>query len=136
MKLREIVRWVILLVVGGFFVVAGGGKVADPHAFAASITNYQLVSGWPAFAAALWLPWLEVLAGLGLLIAWSRRDSIYLLLGMLIIFELALASAWARGLDINCGCLGAIDATSVAGAFARNLVLIAGLVYLLKEKNS
>jgi hypothetical protein len=42
------------------------------------------------------------------------------------IFSAVLASAWARGLTIDCGCFGAASGTSVPWAFGRALALFVG----------
>jgi putative oxidoreductase len=114
-----------LLIAGGFFIVAGASKLPDPVAFMDSIENYRLVRGLPAFAAAIYLPILEILAGLALFFRSWRKAGAVLLAGMLLIFEVALASAALRGLDIDCGCLGSGAASGVGFAFVRNLVLLA-----------
>ena len=41
------------------------------------------------------------------------RPAAWLSLGLLVIFTVAQAQAWARGLAIDCGCFGAIDVKRV-----------------------
>jgi hypothetical protein len=54
------------LVVGGFFIVASVHKIAEPPDFAKVIHNYDLVPSPWIHLAALFLPWLELLAGAAL----------------------------------------------------------------------
>ena len=90
-----------------------------------------------AALAALWLPWTEVLWSLGLIMPRLRLAATWLLFGLLCVFQLALLSAYARGLDINCGCLGTIGESGVSMALLRNLGLMAGLAVLaiLEKQN-
>lgn len=126
--MKRHLHWVFLVPVSVFFAVAAMGKIPDPATFARDIVNYRLVPFDVAYLSALWMPWLELFAAIGLLIRASRRDSALILLGLLMVFQVALASAWLRGLDINCGCLGSTAETGVELAFLRNLALIGCLV--------
>ena len=56
--------FILRLIFGALFIWSGIGKLKDPILFAEAIRNYQLI-GDPLIAiAALFLPWLEVIAGL------------------------------------------------------------------------
>ncbi|MBV9998131.1 MAG: DoxX family protein [Verrucomicrobia bacterium] len=135
MHLRQrLVRWgaglseIALAVV---FIFAGAVKAVDPNAFAEQIMRYQLAP-WPvAVVLALWLPFLEVAAGAGLFIPALRTGALAVITALLIAFTAALLSAWYRGLNIDCGCLGpALGPQSVAQALGRDgflLLLLAGV---------
>lgn len=118
------------LIVGGFFVWTGLAKLADLPAFFQSILHYQLVGENLAWPLALYLPWLEVVAGLALLKPAFRLAAGAWIASMLAVFIGALASAAARGLDIDCGCVGA-GGSSVAFALGRNGLLLAALAGVL-----
>ncbi len=122
----KIFRFLLGLVIGGLFIYAGTQKLLDPAAFQIDISNYQLVPFSAAGALAVYLPWLEILSGAALL---GRRPAgAILLLLMTLVFTIAIASAWARGLNINCGCFGGGEtATNYPLALARNFLLLAGL---------
>jgi hypothetical protein len=63
---------------------------------------------WPvAVTLALWLPFLEMVAGAGILIPALRTGALAIITALLITFTAALFSAWWRGLNIDCGCFGA-----------------------------
>ncbi len=53
---------------------------------------------------AITLPWIEVAAGLMLLLGWRTRPASLLVAGMMLVFIAALTIALARGLDMSCGC--------------------------------
>jgi len=97
------------IVVGGLFLYAGALKIADPLGFAQDIDNYRLVPRAIAFFVALILPWVEVLAGAALIAGLFTRTSAGLISLMLVFFILLVAVTMARGLDVDCGCFGALS---------------------------
>ena len=105
-RAKEIVIFLLRCVVGGVFIYAGVLKALDPMQFSADVDNFRLLPYAVSCAVGVYLPWLEILAGGALLIGFWRSGAALLLGGMLVIFFLALCSAWARGLDISCGCFG------------------------------
>ena len=82
----------------------------------------------PVFAenlVAMTLPWIEVVAALALLVGVRARDGAILAGGSLVVFTVAVIAAFARGLDIECGCFGTADASRVGlTKVAENLGLI------------
>ena len=95
------------LIVSATFILAALPKIQDPAAFATSVEGYRVVTGNLTVWIALALPWLELVAGFGLLIPQIRRGSDLVVALLLIAFIILHASAWARGLDISCGCFSA-----------------------------
>jgi putative oxidoreductase len=129
--MRRFAEPVLLALTSLFFLYAGGVKLLDPAAFARDIQAYRLVGEGLSRVAALWLPWLECVAAVLLWPRHWRIASITVLLGMLAAFQVALGSVMARGLDIDCGCLGTGIETGALAAFLRNIVLVAVLCYLV-----
>jgi hypothetical protein len=135
-------RWLL----GALMLWAAVSKLAEPTDFLGSLYAYDLPlpRSWLQLVAVV-LPWLELLCGL-LLIAnvWSET-ALVTVLGLLGIFVLATGQAWARGLEISCGCFNleifGLDSSSrllkfveSAGfAFFRNLILVL-LAFLLLRK--
>lgn len=133
-QITSVLLLLLRVVLAGAFIVAGALKIADPQAFLVDIQNYRMVPYPVAFATALYLPWLEVVLGLALLIPRTAIPSGLLLFGLMTFFTIAIASAWWRGLDISCGCFGK---SAVEGgpqylrAIVRDLLMLAGLGVLL-----
>jgi uncharacterized membrane protein YphA (DoxX/SURF4 family) len=120
------------LVVGGIFVYAAASKVGDPAGFAQAVHNYRLVPLPLLHAFALFLPGLELLAGLGLLLGLAPRGAALICLGMSIMFTFAVGSALARDLDISCGCFHTEGGADVGTSLLiRDLLLLAGCALLL-----
>ena len=107
------VNFVIRLVVGGLFVYAGAEKIFDPVSFAGDIVNYRLLPHTLTNLLAIVLPWVELLAGLMLILGiWVRASALVVaVLGL--VFVVAITQALARGLDIRCGCFGTVEASKV-----------------------
>lgn len=107
------VSFILRLVVGGVFVAAGVLKIWDPTAFAADIGNYRLLPHETINLLAITLPWIEVAAGLLLILGIWKRASALTITVLMIVFLAAIGQALARGLDIRCGCFGTVEARKV-----------------------
>ena len=95
------------LLVATVFVYAGAIKAANPAPFADSIASFKMLPASLSNLLALGLPPFEILAGLLLLVPnrWRRIGAFCILL-MISAFLVALATALARGLKVDCGCFG------------------------------
>jgi uncharacterized membrane protein YphA (DoxX/SURF4 family) len=100
------------VVLGGLFIYAGVVKVGHPLDFAQDIRNYRLVGQSLSFIAAVVLPWLEILAGAFLIAGIWKRGAALVITGLLVFFIVLTLVTMARGLDIDCGCFGALSRKS------------------------
>jgi uncharacterized membrane protein YphA (DoxX/SURF4 family) len=104
------------LVVGVVWLAAGLSKVSDGAASVRAVRAYDLLpeSVVPTIGHAL--PALEIVVGLALVAGALTRAAAVVSSVLLVAFILGIASAWARGLQIECGCFGSggfdADATS------------------------
>lgn len=99
------------LVLAGLYLYAGIDKALHPAEFASQVAAYRLLPASLVTLVAIWMPWLELLAGSCLAFGLLSESSA-LLLGLLsLAFAGGTASAMARGLDIECGCFS----TSASG---------------------
>jgi uncharacterized membrane protein YphA (DoxX/SURF4 family) len=94
------------LVVGGVWVVAGVLKLPDPAGNVRSVRAYQILPESVVPVVGHGLPIVEVLVGACLLLGVLTRLTAVLSAGLLVAFVLGIASVWARGLSIECGCFG------------------------------
>lgn len=126
------------LVLAGLFLYAGVAKAIAPETFAADIANFRLLPLFASGLLAVYLPWLEILAGGALLVGRWRGGAALVLALLSAVFLGALASARIRGLDIACGCFG--EAGSGAGGIStwlllRNLALFALAVVVTRAES-
>ena len=94
----------VQIALGLFFVAAALPKLVDPPSFAHMIYNYRLVPGAFVNLMALVMPWLELLAGLALILGIWTRTSAGLVGAFLLVFLVAISLNLARGNAIDCGC--------------------------------
>ncbi|MCU0663518.1 MAG: DoxX family membrane protein [Myxococcota bacterium] len=92
------------LYLGGVFLFACAHKVLHPQAFALDIATYQILPLELVNLMALILPWVELAAGMMLVIGWRTRAAALLISGMMLVFMIAIALALYKGLDMSCGC--------------------------------
>jgi len=127
----KVCRVLVRITLGSLFVFAGVTKAYDPGAFAIEIQRYNLIPWIPTVLASVYLPWLEILVGLFLVVKRFEKGALLLITCLLLVFTLALASATFRGLGIDCGCFGkAFAATGTTFPLIRNVVLLAFTAFL------
>lgn len=97
------------LAVGGLFIYAGVVKIGDPLAFAQNIMDYKILSRDLSFWLALVLPWIEIFCGLLLAAGIWLRTASLLVSGLLAGFIVLVFVTILRGIDVDCGCFGAIS---------------------------
>lgn len=121
---RRIVIWILAVALAVVLGYAGAAKLRDPAAFAIDIENFQLLPAGPSALLAVYFPWLELLLAAGLLLPRWRASAALLASVLFAVFTLAVGLAWARGLDITCGCFGHGTPTALPWALLRNSVLL------------
>ena len=131
----KIILWLVRLLVGGVFIYAGVLKAWETQDFARDLQHYSIIP-WSdvVILLAVYLPWVELFAGMAVVFRRLYLGGLVAIAFMMLIFTGALTSAWARGLDISCGCFGK-EKESIRTNFpvllARDLALLAGAVVLL-----
>jgi putative oxidoreductase len=126
------IAWVLRVFLGGFYVVAGAVKIPDPGKFAGAVANYRLLPHELINLVAITLPWIEIAAGLLLIIGIWRISSAWLINLMTLMFIAAIAAAVARGLSIECGCFGTVGGRKVGlWAIAEDVALLAGGLWMI-----
>ena len=87
-------------------VVAGWLKVTDITSSVQSVVAYELFSYEVARVVGTALPVVEIAVGVLLAVGLLTRASAAVGGLLMIVFIAGIASAWARGLSIDCGCFG------------------------------
>jgi uncharacterized membrane protein YphA (DoxX/SURF4 family) len=100
----DLLGTVLRLVLGGVLLVAGALKVTNLGQSALAVRAYQLLpydlAGYVGYA----LPVIEIIVGLLLVLGLFTRPSAIGGSLLMLAFVVGIASAWARGLAIDCGC--------------------------------
>lgn len=134
--LTPIATRIARLAVSATFLVAAVPKLQDPSAFASAVAAFRVLPPELSAWVALLLPWLELITAIGLLLPAIRRMSGYIIATLLAAFIALHSSAWARGLDISCGCFGSETAEPTSDyqwLILRNLALLAALLFVIAQ---
>jgi uncharacterized membrane protein YphA (DoxX/SURF4 family) len=116
---------VLRVCLGAAFLYIGGEKLFRMDGFIRDVANYKIVGPpWDA-PIAYAVAWLEVAAGLVLMLGVLTRGALLVLGGLLVVFMAGIGQAWARGLSIACGCFGA---SAEPSNYPLHLALNAGLL--------
>ncbi|MBU1182477.1 MAG: MauE/DoxX family redox-associated membrane protein [Pseudomonadota bacterium] len=135
---RFMTSWLPSLIrigLGMVFVYAGIIKLMDPKDFARIISQYDLLPELFLPVAAIGLPLLELLAGIGLIL--SIRGSLSLVFTLLIFFIAILRYGILKDLNVDCGCFSGEELKGQAGlwdAFYRDLIMTGAAVFLFYLK--
>ena len=131
---RFMTSWLPFLIrigLGMVFVYAGITKLMDPKAFARIISQYDLLPEPFLPIAAIGLPLLELLAGIGVI--FSIRGSLSLVFTLLIFFITILWYGILKDLNVDCGCFSGEELKGQAGlwgAFYRDLIMTGASISL------
>ncbi|MGD8214457.1 DoxX family protein [Aestuariimicrobium sp. Y1814] len=136
--------WVGLLarlVLGGSLFIAGLTKIGNLELSVQSVRAYQLLpydlAKWVGYA----LPPFEIILGLMIMAGFLTRWTSLLGSLLMVAFIIGIASAWARGLTIDCGCFGSggivePEETQYPQDIARDLLFLAAGVWLVVRPRS
>lgn len=92
------------LYIGGLFIYASMYKINYTAEFAETIVSYQMVPYWGVNLMAVFLPWVELIAGI-LLVAGIRVRSSAMIIGFLmLVFTVGIAVNLLKDSPISCGC--------------------------------
>ncbi|MBL1211920.1 MAG: DoxX family membrane protein [Ignavibacteriae bacterium] len=129
---------IIRIILSIVFIISGIEKIANPSEFAQSIENYRLLPIFSINIFAIFLPWLELIAGMLLLFGIKIRENSMLITSLMMLFTTAVIIAIFRNLDIDCGCFGTLAAQKVGfRKVLENSVLICiGFILLFSKVQS
>jgi uncharacterized membrane protein YphA (DoxX/SURF4 family) len=94
------------LVLAGVLGYAGAIKIANPDQAAAAVQAYRIFPAAVGEAIGYAVPVVELALALLLLIGLFTRLAAAATAILMVAFIIGVASAWVRGLSIDCGCFG------------------------------
>jgi uncharacterized membrane protein YphA (DoxX/SURF4 family) len=119
------------------WLAAGASKVGDLAAAGRAVNAYQVMPYDVAKVIGAALPFVELTLGVLLLVGLAVRVAAGISAALLVVFITGIASAWARGLSIDCGCFGsggvlaAGQSPSYAPEIARDAAFLLLAAFLL-----
>jgi uncharacterized membrane protein YphA (DoxX/SURF4 family) len=118
------------LALAGIFLYAGIAKLVDPAPLATTIMRFQLLPLVLVNPLALALPPLEIICACALLAGRWKRQAAFGICAMCTVFLIALVSAAARGIEVDCTCFGAASAAQLWQLIIRDCALLGGATFL------
>ena len=94
------------LVVGCVWILAGGLKLTHVAESIDAVRAYRILSPQVAEWVGTGLPAIELVVGLALVLGVMTRGAAVVSVLLLAVFVVGIASVWARGIRIDCGCFG------------------------------
>lgn len=129
-KFTAVLAWGL----AALFIYAGVTKSMAPWRFADSVASFRLLPPIGVNIVAGTLPVMEALIGLLLVAGFGpmRRAGAIGLIALNVAFTIALGSAIARGIIVDCGCFGAGEPSMAKtwSALLRDIGLLAAAVWL------
>jgi uncharacterized membrane protein YphA (DoxX/SURF4 family) len=123
------------LVTGAVWIWAGAVKLPDPASSVQAVRAYQLLPSSIVPTVGQLLPVIEVVVGAALVLGILTRGAAVVSALLFLLFVIGIASVWARGITIDCGCFGGggfdPDATSkYPWEIARDVALLLLSLYV------
>ena len=113
------------------WLASGWLKLSDLMAAQQAIAAYELFPANVIYPLALALPTVELILGLLLLCGLFLRPVAVISAFIFVLFILGIASAWARGLSIDCGCFGGGGQDPSAGPVKYLIEIARDLFFIL-----
>ncbi|MFL6182823.1 MAG: MauE/DoxX family redox-associated membrane protein [Actinomycetes bacterium] len=97
-----VLRWGL----AGVLFWSGGAKVSEPQQAVMAVQAYKILPVSVGEFVGYALPLFELALAVALLLGVATRISAIVTGALMTAFVIGVASAWARGLSIDCGCFG------------------------------
>lgn len=130
------------IITGGIFLISGLAKISDPVRFILTLREFRLFPEIIIPLTAIYLPWLEFMLGLLVILGVLYRTASLMLACLNFIFMLAISSVIARGIEVDCGCFGLLadilkipDMADIK-AVIRNLLFVGMGIYIFLAKKT
>jgi uncharacterized membrane protein YphA (DoxX/SURF4 family) len=129
-------RWIstaVRVVLGATMLYAGIVKLLEPSEALRAVQAYRILPPAIDDFVAYGLPLLEMAVGALLLLGLATRPAAWITGGLMVVFIAGVASAWIRGLSIDCGCFGGggdVAATGKIGRYTSEILRDVGLLAL------
>jgi len=123
--IEVVFRWIL----GITFIYASYYKILSPTDFAKMVYGYNLFPEVLINLIAIFLPFVELISGLSLLLGIYPRSAALIINGLLLAFIILLTINIIRGHEFDCGCFSAKESGSPKKM--ANLMVIRDVIYLI-----
>jgi uncharacterized membrane protein YphA (DoxX/SURF4 family) len=122
--IEVVFRWIL----GITFIYASYYKILSPTDFAKMVYGYNLFPEVLINLIAIFLPFVELISGLSLLLGIYPRSAALIINGLLLSFIILLTINIIRGHEFDCGCFSAKESGSPK--MMANMMVIRDVIYL------
>lgn len=127
---HEYLALVLRVYIGGLFVYASMYKISYSAEFAETIASYQLVPYWAVNVSAVFLPWLELVCGVLLVVGFRAKSAAVIIGGLLVMFTAAVVINLLRDSPIPCGCFSTVEDPISWWTVLRDMIWVAMVVHI------
>ncbi|MBW2655193.1 MAG: DoxX family membrane protein, partial [Deltaproteobacteria bacterium] len=103
-NIHTVILFLIKLILGITFIYAAYHKIADPARFAKILYGYAIFPGFSINLLAISIPFIELIAGICLILNVLSRSALLLVNTLLLGFILMIGFNLLRGHQFDCGC--------------------------------
>lgn len=131
-----ILLFVIKLTLGVTFIYSSYHKIADPAQFAKILYGYAMFPGASINILAITVPFVELIAGVTLILGMFQRSALLIINGLLLVFILMIGFNLLRGHQFDCGCFAFSNQPHTLSniyLLIRDFLLLASGIFLLKK---
>ena len=108
-------------------------KIQSPFEFAEAVQNYRIFGEGLSRWIAVWIPYLEVLTGLFLIVGIWIDAVVFINASLMLIFLIMVVQAYFRNLDIQCGCYAFDEDSRIKiTKLLENLFFLCGSIWLVR----
>lgn len=127
----DVVSFIARFFMAYIWISAGASKLGGISGVAQSIEAYGIFTQeWAGYLATIIGP-LELVGGILLLLGLALRPASKLSIVVLTLFIIGIIQAWARGLQLDCGCFGQVDPATVSNfGLEYTKVIIRDLIFI------
>lgn len=127
--------WAIRVLIGAVFVVSGFTKIVDPWGFIFKIEDYLAAMGQDplrsiSMVGSMGIASFELIAGLLLATGCFKRVAPWLMTALMAVMLPLTLWTWVADPVADCGCFGEAFILSNMATFWKNVLIMAGLIYL------
>lgn len=127
---HEYVALALRVYLGGLFIYASMYKISYAAEFAETIASYRLAPFWAVNFSAIFLPWLELVVAILLIVGLRARVATVLIGSLLAVFTVAVLVNLLRDSPIPCGCFSSMEDPISWWTVLRDLAWLAMAVHV------
>jgi hypothetical protein len=122
--------------VGLAFAFASAGKLEDRAASVSAVERFELLQPRVARIVGSFLPWIELLLAVSLIVGLAARMSAIVAVALLAAFSIAQAVVLVQGRQVACGCFGSVSSATIQWRdLVRNGLLILCCIWSIRATN-